>query len=397
MVARSRLALALSGGGFTGYLFEIGALTALDDLFDDGFGVTQFDFYVGVSAGSAAAALMANGVKPEEVLRANLLGERPYYFERRDIFVPAMGEGFRSMTRLIRQFGQVLTMYLRNGRGMGLVALLEKAQETLPCGIYALDPFAQYLEATFAAKGLSNSFEGLRHALYIPAIDLETGQSVVFGDEGWRGVPISKAVTASSAAPIYFCPVRIGGREYIDAGIGRFDCFDLAAQKAADFMLIIHPSPLLGMATLEALTSTNRSANPRQRGFLSISDLASRINLEARFRLAFDLNRREHPGKFFVISPDPSESLSFDRSRFLTFQDRIHLLRCGYLSAAQMIKRHATEMRPMMARHGISVSIPKLEERMRMRLKQFDHSAPAGSQNAQRAPGRVSALSKVPG
>ena len=397
MVARSRLALALSGGGFTGYLFEIGALTALDDLFDDEFSVTHFDFYVGVSAGSAAAALIANGVKPEEILRANLLGERPYYFERRDIFVPAMGEGFRSITRLIQQFGQVFTMYLRNGRGMGFVGLLEKAQETLPCGIYALDPFARYLETTFAAKGLSNSFEGLRQALYIPAIDLETGQSVVFGDEGWREVPISKAVTASSAAPIYFCPVRIGGREYIDAGSGRFDCFDLATQKAADFMLIIHPTPLLGMASV---APTNGSANPRHRGFLSISDLASRINLEARFRLAFDLNRREHPGKFFVISPDPSESLTFDRSRFLTFRDRIHLLRCGYLSAAQMIKKHVMEMRPALARHGISISIPKLEERMRTRLDQFDEGARANSQGVQRSPGltgRASALSKVPG
>ncbi len=397
MVARSRLALALSGGGFTGYLFQIGALTALDDLFDDGFSVTHFDFYVGVSAGSAAAALIANGVKPEEILRANLLGERPYYFERRDIFVPAMGEGFRSITRLIQQFGQVFTMYLRNGREMGLLGLLDKAQETLPCGIYALDPFARYLETTFAAKGLSNSFEGLRQALYIPAIDLETGQSVVFGDEGWREVPISKAVTASSAAPIYFCPVRIGGREYIDAGIGRFDCFDLAAQKAADFMLIIHPTPLLGMAPV---APTNGSANPRHRGFLSISDLASRINLEARFRLAFDLNRREHPGKFFVISPDPSESVTFDRSRFLTFRDRIHLLRCGYLSAAQMIKKHVMEMRPALARHGISISIPKLEERMRTRLQQFDEGVGANSQGTQRSPGltgRAAALSKVPG
>jgi NTE family protein len=396
MVARSRLALALSGGGFTGYLFEIGALTALDDLFDDGFSVTHFDFYVGVSAGSAAAALMANGVKPEEVLRANLCGERPYYFERRDIFVPAMGEGFRSISRLIQQFGQVFTLYLRNGRHLGLVGLLEKAQETLPCGIYTLDPFARYLEATFTAKGLSNSFEGLQHALYIPAIDLETGQSVVFGDEGWCEVPISKAVTASSAAPIYFCPVRIGGREYIDAGIGRFDCFDLATQKAADFMLIIHPAPGLGMAQF---APTNGSANPQQRGFLSISDLASRINLEARFRLALDLNRREHPGKFFVISPDPSESLAFDRSRFLTFRDRIHLLRCGYLSAAHTIKKHVMEMRPTLARHGISISIPKMEERMRIRLEQFDEGARASAQGAQHFPGRagrVSTLSKVP-
>jgi hypothetical protein len=194
--------------------------------------------------------------------------------------------------------------------------------------------------------------------------------------------------------------VRIGGREYIDAGIGRFDCFDLAAQKAADFMLIIHPSPLLGMAPLGALTPTNGSPNSRHRGFLSISDLASRINLEARFRLALDLNRREHPGKFFVISPDPSESLSFERSRFLTFQDRIHLLRCGYLSAAQMIRKHVVEMRPALARHGISISVPKLEEQMRIRLEQFGEATHASSQGAQRSPGlagRASALAKAPG
>ena len=78
MGARSRLALALSGGGFTGYLFEIGALTALDDVFEDGFNVNHFDFYVGVSAGAAAAALIANGVTPDEILQANLARERPY-------------------------------------------------------------------------------------------------------------------------------------------------------------------------------------------------------------------------------------------------------------------------------------------------------------------------------
>jgi len=380
MATQSKLGLALSGGGCTGYLFEIGALTALDDLFENGFSVNHFDFYVGVSAGSAAAALLANGVKPEEILRANLSAEPPYYFERRDIFAPAIGEGFKSIARAVHQLGGVFKLYVRNYREMSLIDFLEKAQETLPGGIYTLDPFARYLEATFASKGLSNTFDGLRQALYIPAIDIDSGHSVIFGEEGRREVPISKAVTASSAAPIYFCPVRIGGREYIDAGIGRFACFDLAAKKAADFMLIIHPSPHSAIVSVPMSTTTNSAfPNGRHRGFLSIAERASRINLEARFSLALDLFQREHPDKFFVISPDPSETPIFDTRTFLSFRDRINLLRCGYVSAVQMIKNQFVRFAAALGRQGISISLSKIEERMSTRMEQLAISPPGTS------------------
>lgn len=70
----TKLALALTGGGFTGYLFEVGAMTALDDLLGESFTSNDFDLYVGVSAGSAVAALLAQGVKPEEIFETNLSG-----------------------------------------------------------------------------------------------------------------------------------------------------------------------------------------------------------------------------------------------------------------------------------------------------------------------------------
>jgi NTE family protein len=383
-----KLALALSGGGFTGYLFEIGALTALDDLFENGFNVNQFDFYVGVSAGSAAAALIANGVKPEEILHANLTGERPYYFERRDIFVPAVGEGFKSLARAVQQLSPVFKMYFRHRREMGLIDLLEKAQETLPGGIYTLDPFARYLEAAFASKGLSDTFEKLPQPLYIPAIDLESGQSVVFGEEGCCQAPISKAITASSAAPLYFCPVRIGGREYIDAGIGRFACFELAIRKAVDFMLIIHPSShvdLPGERMRPLSPSPERRAH---RGFLSITEQASRINLDARFSLALELHHRDYPDKFFVLSPARAESLMFDRS-FLRFKDRIHLMRCGYLSVVQMTKAHFGRLQPAFARHGISISMAKIEERMKTRMEQLSGAPEATRHSLAGSPGHA--------
>ena len=63
-----KVALVLGGGGFTGGVYEIGALRALDLLWVNRT-VNQFDIYVGTSAGAFIAALCANGVTPEEMMR----------------------------------------------------------------------------------------------------------------------------------------------------------------------------------------------------------------------------------------------------------------------------------------------------------------------------------------
>src|SRR5215211_3874482 len=64
----SKTALVLGGGGFTGGVYEIGALRALD-LLSVNRTINQFDVYVGTSAGSFVAALAANGITPEEMMR----------------------------------------------------------------------------------------------------------------------------------------------------------------------------------------------------------------------------------------------------------------------------------------------------------------------------------------
>src|SRR5215813_15053143 len=65
---QSKTALVLGGGGFTGGVYQIGALRALD-LLSVNRSVTQFDVYVGTSAGSLIASLVANGVSPEQMMR----------------------------------------------------------------------------------------------------------------------------------------------------------------------------------------------------------------------------------------------------------------------------------------------------------------------------------------
>src|SRR5947208_4132635 len=65
---QSKSALVLGGGGFTGGVYEIGALRALD-LLAVNRTINDFDVYVGTSAGAFIASMVANGITPEEMMR----------------------------------------------------------------------------------------------------------------------------------------------------------------------------------------------------------------------------------------------------------------------------------------------------------------------------------------
>ena len=370
----TKLALALTGGGFTGYLFEVGALTGLDDLLGESFTSNDFDMYVGVSAGSAVAALLAQGVTPQEILETNLSGTRPYYFEHRDIFRPAIGEGVKTIWRATKQLIPLVRLYARNYQEMTFIDLLDKAQDALPSGIYRLEPFARYLENTFMAKGLGLRFTDLRKDLYIPAIDLESGECVIFGEEGRRDISIAQAVTASSAAPIYFCPVRINGRDYIDAGIGRPAFFDLAIAKHIDLMVMINPMgriPLPSSSWAESAL-TKRHYRLRDKGFLTIGEQASRINLDARMSQALTMFRQDCPDKgLMMVTPGPHDALLFERS-FLCYRDRVQLLRAGYLSVVALVREAYESIHAQFVRHGVTLERTRFEDRAASRMAHLD-------------------------
>src|SRR2546422_10322793 len=62
---RPRYALALAGGGVIGGMYEVGALAALEErLNGSGRG---FDVYVGCSAGSVGASLLAGGGRARRI------------------------------------------------------------------------------------------------------------------------------------------------------------------------------------------------------------------------------------------------------------------------------------------------------------------------------------------
>src|SRR6266545_2681347 len=210
---RSRTALVLGGGGFTGGVYEIGALRALD-LLSVNRTVNDFDIYVGTSAGSFVASLVASGLTPEEMSR--VVNEQvPTPFRDVDLGTllrPNYADfAARAMLMPLRLIGLARSLAGR-WREVSLMDVVTGLAEGLPPGLYTGSGIEKYIRSVFRESDRSDDFRLLEPELYLAATDLDTCERIVFGSPGWDDVPISKAIRASTALPMVYKPVRVRER-----------------------------------------------------------------------------------------------------------------------------------------------------------------------------------------
>src|SRR5512134_1589769 len=94
-----RIALVLAGGAVTGGAFKLGGLKALDDFLVNRK-TTDFDTYVGLSAGAVLSAPLAAGVTPAEMIKS--LEGKSEHFSRLnllDFYNPNLSELFSQPAR----------------------------------------------------------------------------------------------------------------------------------------------------------------------------------------------------------------------------------------------------------------------------------------------------------
>lgn len=324
----STRALVLGGGGVIGGMYEVGVLAALDEAFQ-GFRVNDFDIFVGSSAGSVVASLVANGVRPEDLYRILDGGlSDPMNFTRgavydRHAFLGAAGR----FGRLLWALGKNILTGLRGS----LPDLLARAQGELPAGFFTLQQLEAYMRAVFEQKGLSNDFRRLRRTLLIPAVDLDRAERVVFGPGATVEVPISQAIAASSAIPGFFEPYRVGERDYVDGGVGYTGHADLGVERGAEAVVVVNP--------LVPLTEDpNGEPKPglKARGLYSILEQAGRITSQNLLELGLRELQQKHPKvEFFLIQPGAKDSPLFGPS--MGFEASRAALRFGRVTTREWL------------------------------------------------------------
>jgi NTE family protein len=134
---RDKTALVLGGGGFTGGVYEIGALRALDLLAVNST-VNNFDVYVGTSAGAFIASLCANGVTPEEMMRVvTRQGKLPFRdIDLGDLLRLNLLEFARNGLALPLRAASLLRTVIAQPGGISMMDVLIGLADNLPSGIY---------------------------------------------------------------------------------------------------------------------------------------------------------------------------------------------------------------------------------------------------------------------
>ncbi|MDW8361183.1 MAG: patatin-like phospholipase family protein [Myxococcales bacterium] len=227
-----RIALCLAGGGIEGLLYELGVLRALD-AFLVNRPVVDFDLFCGISAGAVIAALLANGLGPDEIARGLAEGSaRLDAIGRRDLFDPNVGEVGERLVGLLRDV-------LR--RGGGPRALAGALMRAVPSAAFAGDRLRAWLARQFARPGMSDRFETLRRPLFVGATDQDTSEAVVFGMPGFDHVPVHRAVRASCALIPFYRPEVIDGRRYIDGAFSRTTNMRVAVDQGATLVVLVDP------------------------------------------------------------------------------------------------------------------------------------------------------------
>jgi predicted acylesterase/phospholipase RssA len=227
-----KVAICLAGGGIEGLLYELGVLRALE-AFLPHRAVVDVDFFCGISAGAILGALLANGLGPDEILRA-LEGQsrRVDPIGRWDLFEPNLGELGARLWNLLKELA-------RGGAGpRGALSSLTRA---VPSAAFSGRRLGRWLEQQLGRPGMADRFEELRRPLYVGATDQDTSQAVLFGDAAHRDVPVHQAVRASCALVPFYPPVEIGGRRYIDGAFSRTTNMRVAARRGATLVILVDP------------------------------------------------------------------------------------------------------------------------------------------------------------
>ncbi len=349
-----------------GAAWEIGCLTAFDRMLRGRYATCQFDAYVGISAGSVIASLLANRVPPARIYETIVNDEAgTFNFSRSDIYRLKKRQMLFAAGRIMKNYVTSLRNYYRRQKHLGASDLLYILQEQIPSGLFSLDPMQNYLCRSFEKEGLIDNFYSLPAELYIPAFDIDLGDRVVFGDEGYRSQHICQAITASCAIPVFFQPYKIGNSHYIDGSTGRVGHIDLAIERGAELIIAINPRvPIRNDRQQSCLPSlsSGHCASIADLGVSFVWEQSQRIEGRERLALALEGYRREHPKvDILLIEPRADEPLLFLQSP-MSFEARRLVMEYGYQTTLSHLKDEFDSYQKVFSRHGYTISNRHLDD-----------------------------------
>jgi len=352
--AAPRLGLALGGGGPMGGIYEIGALRALDETLE-GLNLNDLDVYVGVNAGSFVASNLANQMTSAQMCRIFVRNESDVHPFHPEVFYrPAFSEYVQRAKAVPGLLFSALGNLLSNPNDQSALEALTVLTKAVPSGIFDNEGFNEYLARSYSSIGRTNDFAKLRKKLIVIAADLETGQTVRFGDEGYQNVPISKAVQSSMASPGIYKPVEFDGHYYMDGTLNKGLHTSVAIEGGADIVFAINP--VVPMDVVDAVAQgTMERGELVHSGMPNVLSQSYRTMVHSRLQSGLRNIERDFPHASVVLfEPNRSDARLFFSSVF-SFRARRMMCERAYQITRENIRAQVETLEPMLKKAGIRI------------------------------------------
>ncbi|TFW05074.1 patatin family protein [Oxalobacteraceae bacterium OM1] len=354
-----RIGLALAGGGPLGAVYEIGALAAIDEAIE-GLDLNDAAIYVGISAGGLIAAGLANGITPHEMCRlfvesdADADGEQ--LFRPEMLFRPAWDEFAVRAAAFPVRLAEAAFHYVRRRGRSSAVNSLERLKATLPTGVLSGDGIHEFMARAFDTQGRSNDFRALARKLIIVATDLDSGEPVRFGTDGFDHVPISRAAQASAAVPGLFPPVEIDGRYFVDGALRKTLHASIALDEGVDLLLCLNP-----IVPYNA-RATHPAGKVAQGGLPAVLSQTLRAIIHSRVEIGMANYAVNYPQTDILLFEPSQDDADMFFTNLFSYTSRRRMCESAYQNTRLMLWQRRHELQPKLARHGLHLRLPVLRD-----------------------------------
>ena len=377
---RSRIGLALAGGGPLGIIYEIGVMLALEEALEN-VHFNDLHAYVGVSAGAANASVLANGISPAEMCRIFVLSKSAAFPLNPEHFLkPALHLYARGLRRLPRLFWNAVREYALSPGDSGLLGALSQLALALPSGVWDNSRIYRFLIDLFSSRGRTNDFRKLKRRLFIVATRLDTAEIVKFGTPGQDHVPIARAVQASTAVPGLFPPVAIDGEYYVDGGLMKTVHASTALDAGAELLFCINPIVSFN-AKLVDPTHKHQLHALVEGGFPIVMSQAFRTIIHSRMAVGISHYGATYPDKDVILfEPDSGDANMFFANVF-SFGNRVEVCEHAYQTTRADLYARRNDLARILQRHGVTLQTDVLVDKTR----HFDSHLPAAPEETRQA------------
>ena len=370
--SRSKIGLALAGGGPVGGIYEVGAMAALSEALD-GADINEFDFFVGVSSGGFIAAALANGLRPATLARMLIENDADEVFDPDMLLRLAFGEYIKRALSVPPLVWSSVRHFFSDPLHLGFFESFQRLSYALPAGVFDNAGIEELLRKLFSTDGRSNDFRKLKHKLFLVATDLDSGHSLAFGGEGHDDVPISLAVQASAALPGLFPPVRIGDKYYVDGALIKTLHASVALRAGADLVVCINP-----LVPFNSELTVGEKAHDEQRvrkpehlvdgGLPVVLSQTFRAIIHSRMRTGMERYRHEYPRSDVVLFEPSHDDAEMFFTNVFSYRSRSRLCEHAYQHTREDLYRRRHVLVPLFARHGIRLNVSVLRDHSRSLL-----------------------------